>query len=370
MSRILIVTASFGDGHNTAARNIREALEKEVPGAQVRVVDLYAVTNPRINTAMKAGYRIAITRATRLWSAIFRLLDKPGVLERSLPLIAKMRKNFEKLAAEFQPAVIVSTYPLYSFLAAEIGKHGRPLNIPLVTVVTDSTEINTAWFRCQSDAFVVADSATADRLTEGGVPPDKIHPLGFPVDLRFEEVTPLSTSVGAPWKILFMPSTRRLSAVRTAKSLLARKDIELTVLTGRSELMRGVFRKHGLEGDRCRLVGWTDQMPNLLAEHHAFLGKAGGAITQEAIAAGCPILIHHVVPGQEEGNIALLLQHQMGALANTPELLRMQVESAFGGDALVWKRWKRNLAAMRNPSSARAIARFIERVAQEGVTSP
>lgn len=207
MTRILILTAGFGEGHNTAARNIREAIEADFAGkAEVRVVDLYALTNPRLNRVMQKGYRIAISRATRLWKAIFQVLDHPGVLERSLPLIAKMRRAFEKLAGEFQPSIVVSTYPLYSFLVAEMGKRGKPLGIPLVTVVTDSTEINTAWFRCQSDAFIVADRATAERLVEGGVREEKIQELGFPVDRAFEELSPLPIDAPLPWRILFMPS--------------------------------------------------------------------------------------------------------------------------------------------------------------------
>ena len=361
MTRILILTASFGEGHNTAARNIRVALETDFNGqVEVRVVDLYALTNPRINRVMQKGYRIAISRATTLWRAIFQLLDRPGMLERSLPLIARMRKAADKLVAEFQPSIIVSTYPLYSFLIAELAKQGRPLGVPLVTVVTDSTEINTAWFRCESDAFVVADHATAERLIEGGVREEKIHELGFPVDRSFDQLQPLSIDAPPPWKILFMPSSRRGYALRTAQFLCARDNVELTILTGNDEQLRAALAAAGISGlPNCTIRSWTDEMPALLASHHLFLGKAGGAITQEALAAGCPIMINHVVPGQEEGNIGFILHHQIGALANTPELLQLQLEGAFGGGAIGWKRWKRNIVALRRPGASAAIARFL-----------
>ena len=44
--RILILTAGFGEGHNTAARCIAEAL-RENPGVEVKVVDIYLETIPR-----------------------------------------------------------------------------------------------------------------------------------------------------------------------------------------------------------------------------------------------------------------------------------------------------------------------------------
>ena len=52
--------------------------------------------------------------------------------------------------------------------------------------------------------------------------------------------------------------------------------------------------------------------------HHVVVSKAGGATTQEAVAARCPMIVNQVVPGQEEGNCELLLRHGAGALATTP----------------------------------------------------
>jgi hypothetical protein len=52
--------------------------------------------------------------------------------------------------------------------------------------------------------------------------------------------------------------------------------------------------------------------------HHVVISKAGGATTQEAIAARCPMIVNQIVPGQEEGNYELLRRTGAGALATTP----------------------------------------------------
>ena len=39
MKKILILTASFGDGHNAAARNLREAIDLITDEAKVEVLD-------------------------------------------------------------------------------------------------------------------------------------------------------------------------------------------------------------------------------------------------------------------------------------------------------------------------------------------
>ena len=48
--RILIATAGFGDGHNSAARNLAKALEKT---AEVRVVDPCAEGSPWLNNVLR-----------------------------------------------------------------------------------------------------------------------------------------------------------------------------------------------------------------------------------------------------------------------------------------------------------------------------
>lgn len=41
MKKVLILTAGFGEGHNAAARNLRDALELIAPDTQVEVLDLF-----------------------------------------------------------------------------------------------------------------------------------------------------------------------------------------------------------------------------------------------------------------------------------------------------------------------------------------
>jgi processive 1,2-diacylglycerol beta-glucosyltransferase len=107
------------------------------------------------------------------------------------------------------------------------------------------------------------------------------------------------------------------------------------------------------------LIGWTDAMPRLLCEHHAFIGKAGGAIVQEALAARCPFLVSHLVPGQEEGNIALIERLEVGAQAlGSPEELAEVAAKAFADNAQVWRRWKDNVERVGCPNAAAHIARF------------
>lgn len=360
MKRVLVLTASFGEGHNTAARSIREALEA-TGEAEVRVGDLYADAVPLVNSTVKVGYSFAINRAPWAWNLIFLGLDRPGWMEKTMWATGPLRKELEAAIDDFHPDAIVSTYPLYAYLYRRIQKHRLGLHTPVFTVVTDSVGVNSAWYRCLSDAFIVADRETEQILVGGGVPQRIVHALGFPVARYFATATPLREDAPPPWKLLFMPSTQTALALRQIRALLELPDVELTVLAGRHARIFEAVSKSGLaDGKRCHLVGWTDNMPRLLCEHHAFIGKAGGAIVQEAVAARCPFLVSHLVPGQEEGNIALIERLGVGAQAlGKPGQLATVVKEAFADGARVWRGWKERLLQVGVVDAGGRIARFV-----------
>lgn len=358
MPRILILTASFGEGHNTAARCIAEALRVH-PGAEVRMADVYLETVPRFTKVLQAGYTLAINKYPAVWSAIFDFLDKPGRLEATLPFAGNLREAVRRIVDESRPDVIVSTYPLYAYLIRELRGRGHvPSGVPLFTIVTDSTAINSSWYRAGSECFVVADEETATVLRHGGVEERFLRILGFPVAPRLATLRPLDPVIHGARRLLYFPSSRIAHTLQVIGELKKLPSTEITVVTGRLKGLHAAIESSGIaDGVRTHLIGWTDKVPELLCSHHLYIGKAGGAIVHEALAAQCPVLVSHVVPGQEEGNIELLERHDAGRLAaHYPGSLAASVEEIFSNDATTWKRWKRNLAALSKPGASRDIA--------------
>lgn len=363
MKRFSILTASFGEGHNTASRNMREALLAEASEPiEVEICDLYQRTNPRLNRGMQSAYTIAINRFPNLWNSVFKLLGVRGFIETMLPTLGSLREEMRAHFREFRPTCIVSTYPIYSFLVKEIKKQSPFFKAPLVTVITDSTRINSAWYRCASDAFVLTDTLTADLLIADGADPARLHVLGFPISPRFAHLTPVPDDApGPPHKVFFMPSTRRKHTIECLSQLLRIPNVEITVSTGNhQELYQAIDQAGFTHTPHVRVLQWTDKMPELLAESHLFIGKAGGAVVQEAIAARLPFVISHIVPGQEEGNVELIEKFNIGKLAaESPTALANAVQEAFADDARLWRLWKTNLAAISNPNATQKIAQFL-----------
>lgn len=139
---------------------------------------------------------------------------------------------------------------------------------------------------------------------------------------------------------------------------LLRLDVELTVTVGRDEKLRRAIE--AAAGHRkIDIIGWTEEVPRLLCENHLLIGKAGGATVQETIAARCPMIINHVVSGQEEGNALLLVETNSGVIAHSPDEVVAQVQRAFIDEAKQWREWEANITKLSRPRASLDIAEFL-----------
>lgn len=356
--RILIVTAAFGEGHNSAARNL--ALAIHAAGGVAQVSDPCLLGSPRLTALVNHAYRYVTTHFPRIWELIYRSTDRCDLSkQRSLPM-RWVESALADLIREFEPTAIVSTYPLYPYFLARILEGEET---PVFVVVTDSIEINAAWLRAQCQRWLVTDSATRGAMMGKGLLGEKIIATGFPVHPAFAELCPVDAADACePFRVLYFPTAKLPFVRRHSRALLdASPDVQLTIVLGRNTRLlysRAREIRQAYPG-RVRLVGWTRRVPELLNRHHLVVGKAGGATVHEAIAARCPMLIHHLVPGQEEGNLRLLELIGGGHLAETSAALTDRVQDLLADHARSWRTMKNALVSHDRNSGALEAAKYI-----------
>lgn len=362
MSKILILTASFGEGHNAAARALATACDRAGgPGTAV-VADIFALAAPRYNHLVRRSYLALINRAPRLWIRFYRWSDESRIAERQVRFFFRELRVLRALLARERPDAICCTFPVCTLLLAHLARHGGPA-LPVFNVVTDSISIHSLWC-APCDGWFVPNADTAEVMRRAGVPADSLHVSGFPVPACFAEqagvLAPPDLASGGVPRVLHIINSGTRGAAETARRLLAEEDWDVTFAVGRNE---GLKRQlEALAAHRRRpatVLGWTQEVPRLLMTHHIVVSKAGGATTQEAINARCPMVVSQVVPGQEEGNYELLRRHGAGVHAPTPEAVIAALHHAFADHGRVWREWRAALEPIAHPNAARDIAEFI-----------
>jgi len=85
---------------------------------------------------------------------------------------------------------------------------------------------------------------------------------------------------------------------------------------------RGLRRRLELLRGRVTLdlhpLGWTDNVPELMAVADLLITKPGGLTAAEALAAGLPMILTHPIPGPEERHVRYLEQKGVALHAQRP----------------------------------------------------
>ena len=360
--RILILTAGFGEGHNSAARGIRDGLAVVSRGtAAVELHDIFAESYGWVNDWARRGYLTLINRAPRAWGRFYRWLDERREFAPQICRLPLAKGRLSELLVRFQPTTVVSVFPAYPHLLGTI-LDGAPAAFRRVVCITDSITVNAIWFRCVSDLFLVPNEQTAAVLATAGVPNEKVRATGFPVTPKFAELGELRQppTPGRERRILYMINAGGSAAPEIIRGLTRLPDIRLTVTVGRDERLRKTVDTLNAETvRRFEIVGWSDQLPRLMLESHLLISKAGGATVQETIAAKCPMIISQVVPGQEEGNARLIEETRSGIVATTPDAIIAVVERAFAQNARLWREWSENINRLSRPRASLDIAELL-----------
>ena len=362
MKKILILTAAFGEGHNSAARGIRQGL-LQIAGREVRVElhDLFAETYGPANTWAREMYLGLINQWPQTWGRVYRWLDRQQKFAGSFRVFFTLKKQFRRLLETFQPDVIVSVYPAYSHMLDEMFGPTGPPSGKRVVVITDSLSVNAIWYQCSAEYFLLPNDRSAAVLHAAGIAPEKTRTFGFPVSPEFAEpaaVRPLPTEHAS--RVLYLINARKNVAAELVLRLAALRGVALTVAVGRDRRVRKSIESiRSLAPRPFEIVGWSEELPRLLRASHLLISKAGGATVQEAIAAGCPMLVNHVIPGQEEGNARFLVETNSGTIAIKHADIIAAVQSAFANHAALWADWSANIAQLSRPAASLDIARFL-----------
>jgi len=361
---VLILTAAFGEGHNAAARNLRDALLECSPKCPVEIHDIFQESYGWRHELVRKGYAALINHLPAVWNQIFEMMDKTSVVSNSARagLLSAAAERLRALLIKIAPRVVISTFPGYGVLLDLLHKNGLKRDYQSIILLTDSISINSLWYRYYADVFITPNRQTSDVLEKAGIPSQRMVSLGFPVPLAFSKIAtkkapPLK---GEKWKILYMVNAAPRKAPSIVKYLLTLKNAEITVTVGKNKALRkSLNRIAALRKQPLEVHGWTPQMFELIARSHVIIGKAGGATVQEALAGCTPLIITQIVPGQEEGNAQLILENGAGALASKGLQIVAKLREAFAEDGLLWKKWWNAARSLSHPDASLNIARFI-----------
>jgi 1,2-diacylglycerol 3-beta-galactosyltransferase len=195
--------------------------------------------------------------------------------------------------------------------------------------------------------------------------PEKVRVTGLPIDPRFEELGGANKGeLRRSWGLsgdrplaLVMGGGEGAGKLYDLVSALdrARVPAALAVVAGRNRALRRRLEEKDWEIE-VRVLGFVQEMPELMGASDIILTKAGPATLWEAMTAGLPIIMTGYVPGQEEGNADFVQGAGAGCLVRDPGKVAESLLAWFRPEDDTLARMAHNSRALARPQAALEIA--------------
>ncbi|RIV24675.1 glycosyltransferase [Alicyclobacillaceae bacterium I2511] len=368
VSKVLILTASFGDGHNQAAIAVAEALKQQ--GATVAVADFVEWLNPALRSFAKFSLIQGVQKAPALYGKFYNSISKA-------PPISSLQRRIHHLGwtrmyrtlRTFNPDVVASTFPTPAGVLSELRAIGATA-VPSVGILTDYT-MHGQWIQAHADTYFVATTEVQQELLTHGVLPQQVEVTGIPVRQRFVEA--IEGDLVAKrrqlreqyhWRqdlplIVVMGGGAGLFGDMGEWERVLRKhqqQAQFAIICGHNERWQRRFQH--LRSETVQILGYVTEVEQWMTMADLLITKAGGITVSEAMTMELPMLLYRPIPGQEDHNSAFALQAGFARLANNVKTAQVVIGQLTDSPELL-EQMRANARAHRTPQAAAQIAHAI-----------
>jgi processive 1,2-diacylglycerol beta-glucosyltransferase len=349
--KALILSASAGAGHVSAARALEKAFLEVGAAREVRNLDTLEHTNPVFRSLYSKAYIDMVNKTPELLGWFYDHMDDVNLDPRPRLEFDKLNcRPFMKLVERYQPDIVVCTHFLPAEIISWMKSEGKVATRQSV-VITDF-DVHAMWLCPYYEQYFVALEETRVHLEKLGVPHGKVTVSGIPIDPAFarpKNKVAMRTKHGLDTElttILLSAGGFGVGPVETALASLweLRHPAQVVAVCGRNHALKArleslVAAQQSDSRLKCVVVGHTDVMHEYMAASDLILGKPGGLTTSEALASGLVFVIVNPIPGQEERNSDHLLEEGVAIRCNNPPVLAYKIDELIDHPA--------RLAAMR-----------------------
>jgi 1,2-diacylglycerol 3-beta-galactosyltransferase len=332
-----------GGGHRAAAEAIRAAILSRHE-ADIQMVDVFRNYSPFPFKYMPEFYPWLIAHSKSSWGVGYKLSNTKRRAHTSARMMyVTMESRLKRMLREHPADVVVCVHSVLTrvSLQAMLRQERRP---PFIVVVTDLVSTHYFWYDRRADLTLVPTQPAYERGLVAGIPPHKMQLTGLPVHPNF---------------------IKNLPEKADARALDARRlGCQIAVVAGKNSALRQQLESSTWH-QPTHIYPFVKDMPRLMAAADILVTKAGPSTICEACIAGLPMVLYDAIPGQEEGNVDFVVDHQAGVFAPSAEQVADAVQTWLRNDGALMRQKAANARAIAYPNAIWEIADRIWEHAQQ-----
>ncbi len=310
--KVLILSITAGEGHNSTAAAIRQYFEDK--GDTAAVFDAYRYVSKALYSLIKQGYLLVTKDFKTLFAKSYTLAEKRKVTGNSLYRMANITlvRKLEKLMRDYNPDAVIYTHPFLG-VVTDLLKTTKGMDVPMVGIVTDYT-VHPFWEEARStDRFVVASELLNSQFFRKGIDESRIAPIGIPVRSKFYDRVPKGRAraelgLKDKFTVLLMGGSMGYGNIANIVHELDEIDLDFQIISvcGNNEEAKERIDELNTK-KRVLNYGFTDEISLLMDASDVIVTKPGGLTVSEALVKQLPIIICNPIPGHEQRNATFLL---------------------------------------------------------------
>ncbi|MFH1084918.1 MAG: glycosyltransferase [Chloroflexota bacterium] len=376
MKKILILMISGGGGHLTAARAVAGAVN-HLYGQEVTtsIVDVSKAYSFPLIRRMDELFNWLTDEGEWVWKALWLTDDRPDIPRTWAKLLTPAFKS--KMQAIYDaedPDLVVTVHGFANHLPLRVLRKSGRAHVPFVTVVADLVSAHPVWFCREVDYCTVPTDAVLERALRFGMPRERVEVVGEPVDLKFlagmGDKAALRAQMGLDAErpcLLVVGGGEGMGAVfETARAIATGvPQAQMMVVAGRNAELHRRLTAVPWEIP-THIYGFVENMPGLMSASDVLVTKAGSCTLAEAFVVGLPVIISGFIPGQEEGNVGYVQEHEAGAFGGTPAVVARIARRWLEPGSTHLARIAANARALARPEASLDIARRLHAFLEYG----
>lgn len=372
MKKIMIFYGSYGGGHLSAAKSIKEYIENNYLDTKIEMIDCVEYINKVLNKVTTKAYEEFAKKAPEIWGFIYKKSERGLVSKLSNDSNKLMAIKLKNLLQDFDPDYVISTHPFSSQMCAYLKKKEK-VNFKLATIMTDFAP-HDQWLLYPEyvDYFFVAHSKMKQQLIQKGISVNKIYATGIPLSNRFlktynkDDILKEFGLVKEKKIVLFFAGGEfglgKSTTIEVLKIFAEDfNNLQIIAIAGRNETMKKKFEdivNSSGRQDSIKVLDYTNKVPELMSISDLVVTKPGGLTTTESLASNLPIVIINPIPGQEEENASFLENNGVGIWIKKQDDIKERLESILRNPKKL-DEMKHHIRELSKPNSTENICKTI-----------
>ena len=368
--KVLIFYASYGGGHLNAAKSIENHIRTNFKDIDVELIDCMKYVNKTIEKFTTAAYREMAKKMPWAWGKIYSDSQKGPLAHISTRSNKILAIKLLKLLREKKPDLIISTHPFGSQMCSYLKRKGK-IDSKIATIMTDFAP-HDQWLVGHefTDYFFVAHNTMKDYLINKNINEEKIFTTGIPISEAFkkeynkQEIFDNYSLDKNKFTILFfgggefgLGKTRTVQIFENFANETKNNNIQIIAISGKNEKMKNAFQTiietNNLQ-DNVNIIGFSNEVPKLMAISDLVVTKPGGLTTSESLASNLPMVIINPIPGQEEENAEFLENKGIAVWIKKTDNLKEVIENLLQNKEKL-QQMKENSKLLAKPNSTKDI---------------